>query len=207
MAAGHPLDDTDRIPWLLSIRSKAAEICLQGQRLSEEKANPEKIRQLAEVYETSTQPKKESVEDDREGKVLEAHKYVQARDHDVVTGKTSSSAQKRLACVIACSALKKSYRQLLRHGLPEQSQAATAPLPIAVPPNALQVFHVYLQVSSQELLRRMHERKGHFMKEGMLRSQLDTLEEPIDEPDTIILKDAPVDKLAQEGTQYFASVL
>lgn len=60
--------------------------------------------------------------------------------------------------VIACSALKESYRNLLT-----QHQ---------------QVFWVYLQGSYEQIWERMQQRQGHFMQPEMLRSQFDILEEP-----------------------------
>jgi gluconokinase len=60
--------------------------------------------------------------------------------------------------VLACSALKQSYRDSLR-----------------VSP---EVCIVYLRASPQVLHQRLHERHGHFMTEAMLQSQLEALEEP-----------------------------
>jgi gluconokinase len=60
--------------------------------------------------------------------------------------------------VLACSALKRSYRDLLRVG-PE-------------------VRFVYLKVLPPLLHERLRERRGHYMTEQMLASQLATLEEP-----------------------------
>jgi len=62
--------------------------------------------------------------------------------------------------VLACSALKQTYRQILR-----------------VTP---EVQIVYLKGTPQLLHQRLHERVGHFMTERMLQSQLATLEEPED---------------------------
>jgi carbohydrate kinase (thermoresistant glucokinase family) len=62
--------------------------------------------------------------------------------------------------VLACSALKEKYRQLLRQG-----GAAT---------------FVYLDVSKEVLAKRLRERKGHFMPASLLESQLATLEIPSD---------------------------
>lgn len=62
--------------------------------------------------------------------------------------------------VIACSALKKAYRDVLRHY------------------DRRQVAFVYLKGSYETILARMQSRGEHFMKPEMLRSQLDTLEEP-----------------------------
>ena len=65
--------------------------------------------------------------------------------------------------VIACSALKRSYRDLLGIG-----------------PNATNIKLVYLKGSYDLLLERLHSRTGHYMKEQMLASQLADLEEPTD---------------------------
>jgi gluconokinase len=61
--------------------------------------------------------------------------------------------------ILACSALKKAYRQQLQ-----------------VDP--AQVRFVYLKVSPDLLQQRLEQRKDHFMKSSMLSSQLETLEEP-----------------------------
>jgi gluconokinase len=63
--------------------------------------------------------------------------------------------------ILACSALKEKYRQQL---LRENEG----------------VMFVYLKGDFDLLWRRMEGRKGHFMKPDMLRSQLDTLEVPLD---------------------------
>jgi gluconokinase len=62
--------------------------------------------------------------------------------------------------VLACSALKQAYRERL----------AARP----------EVRLLYLRASPELLRTRLHERVGHYMKEGMLESQLATLEEPGD---------------------------
>ncbi len=66
----------------------------------------------------------------------------------------------RTNAVLACSALKRDYRERL------QVHA--------------DVRLVYLQGSPELLRRRLQTRTGHFMTEGMLASQLATLEEPAD---------------------------
>lgn len=65
--------------------------------------------------------------------------------------------------VVACSALKRSYRDLL-----------------GVDSNPQGIKLVYLKGSYDLLLERLHSRKGHYMKEQMLASQLADLEEPED---------------------------
>ncbi len=63
------------------------------------------------------------------------------------------------SAVMACSALKRTYRELL--GVDQQV-----------------VKTVYLRGSFELLQRRIAARQGHFMPPGLLRSQLDALEEP-----------------------------
>ncbi len=94
MAAGHPLDDADRAPWLATMR------------------------------------------------------------HEVVDAAPAGSLT-----VLACSALKKSYREQLGVGTPG-------------------VALVYLHGDAATLTRRLQSRHGHYMKAGMLESQLATLEVP-----------------------------
>lgn len=61
--------------------------------------------------------------------------------------------------VVACSALKKSYRDRLRG-------------------NSQQVRFVYLKGDLADIRTRIQEREDHFMKAVLLQSQFDTLEEP-----------------------------
>jgi gluconokinase len=63
------------------------------------------------------------------------------------------------SAVMACSALKQTYRDYLMHGCDE-------------------VKLVYLQGSYDLLSQRLTQRQGHFMPAGLLTSQIATLEEP-----------------------------
>jgi gluconokinase len=71
--------------------------------------------------------------------------------------------------VVSCSALKRSYRALLREGAGGD------------------LVFVYLQGSRDVLAGRMQHREGHFMPASLLDTQLATLEEPIDEPRTVVI--------------------
>lgn len=71
--------------------------------------------------------------------------------------------------MLACSALKESYRVRLLGGLDRMAI-------------------IYLKGSYDLIFSRMADREGHSMKPEMLRSQLDALEEP---EDAIVL-DAPM---------------
>lgn len=70
--------------------------------------------------------------------------------------------------VVACSALKRSYRQLLRHSAP-----------------GLRLVH--LTGSESVLAQRLHARAGHYMPPSLLQSQLDTLEPPSADEHAIVL--------------------
>lgn len=76
--------------------------------------------------------------------------------------------------VIACSALRKSYRDILRQ--PPRANMAQ---------QQLRCVFVYISGTREVLLDRMSKRANHFMKSSMLDSQLATLEVPIDEPDVV----------------------
>ncbi|MEM7485604.1 MAG: gluconokinase [Bacteroidota bacterium] len=62
--------------------------------------------------------------------------------------------------VIACSALKEKYRQLLRNGLEDS------------------MVFIHLEGSFELIKSRLERRKGHFMPLQLLQSQFDTLEAP-----------------------------
>lgn len=63
------------------------------------------------------------------------------------------------SCVVACSALRESYRKELHHG-------------------DERVLFVHLVAPAEVIRRRMHARTGHFMPPTLLDSQIDTLEVP-----------------------------
>lgn len=109
MAAGHPLDDADRRPWLESVGNWLA-------------AHPE-------------------------------------------------------GSVVACSALQRSYRNLLRRHCP-------------------QLWFVHLSGSFELIARRMSGRHGHFMPAELLQSQFDALQPLTAEECGITLDiDRPIDQL------------
>ncbi|MET7029408.1 gluconokinase [Sediminicola luteus] len=62
--------------------------------------------------------------------------------------------------VIACSALKESYRDLLQKGIDTK------------------VHYIYLKGSFEEILERLQQRKDHFMPLELLQSQFEALSPP-----------------------------
>lgn len=85
------------------------------------------------------------------------------------------------AGIVACSALKRSYRELLAGRTGTDSDGA---------PGAPPVVFVYLDVGRAELHRRLSERTGHYMKADMLDSQLDALEPPDSTAEAALTVDA-----------------
>ncbi|WNW14239.1 gluconokinase [Pseudomonas sp. DTU_2021_1001937_2_SI_NGA_ILE_001] len=68
--------------------------------------------------------------------------------------------------ILACSALKRSYRQLLRDAVPE-------------------LGFVFLELPVEVARQRCASRQGHFMPASLVDSQFATLEPPHDEPRTL----------------------
>jgi gluconokinase len=115
MAAGHPLTDEDRWPWLQAIADEIDAVCR------------------------------------RSGHV-----------------------------VIACSALKRAYRDLLVHGRSD-------------------VRIIFLNGTQALIADRLARRTGHFMPPGLLDSQFKTLELPkVDEKPVTVSIDAPVEAIVDE---------
>lgn len=80
--------------------------------------------------------------------------------------------------VIACSALKRTYRDVLVHGRDD-------------------VRLVYLKGSRDLIAERLARRSDHFMPASLLDSQFATLEEPAADENAIVVDiDAPVDDIA-----------
>jgi gluconokinase len=82
--------------------------------------------------------------------------------------------------VIACSALKHSYRDVLVHGRTD-------------------VGVVYLRGTQELIAGRLAQRKGHFMPPGLLASQFKTLEPPdTDENPMTVPIDASVEEIVDD---------
>lgn len=82
--------------------------------------------------------------------------------------------------VVACSALKRAYRDILVHGRDD-------------------VRIVFLDGTQDLIAKRLAERKGHFMPPGLLDSQFKTLEppQPSERPITVSI-DASVDGIVND---------
>jgi gluconokinase len=76
-----------------------------------------------------------------------------------LAGRIRQANQSGVGLVVACSALKRSYRDVLRDA-------------------AGNVQFIFLEGQRQLINERLANRKGHYMPASLLDSQLDTLEEP-----------------------------
>lgn len=91
--------------------------------------------------------------------------------------------------VVACSSLRRAYRDLLR---------AEAGRPVAF---------VFLHGSEALLAERMGQRSGHFMPPRLLASQLATLEDPRGEPGVVAVDiDAPIPTIVDRALDGLATL-
>lgn len=94
-----------------------------------------------------------------------------------------------VSTVVTCSALKRSYRDLLRSA-PSQPGACS------------ETFFVHLHAPYEVLEKRMEQRTKHFMPTSLLKSQFDTLE-PLGPDEAGVLVDVtpPVDTVVAEAVK------
>ncbi|BEI85099.1 hypothetical protein CcaverHIS002_0505000 [Cutaneotrichosporon cavernicola] len=111
----------------------------------------------------------------RETGIRECHAAWERGDGRVPGQEEGEGKLGRPACVIACSALKKYYRDILRG----KAEAVREDKPI------MKTIFVYCNGSPELLAQRIAARQGHFMKPQMLASQLATLEDPTSEPGVV----------------------
>ncbi|PFH47522.1 hypothetical protein AMATHDRAFT_151894, partial [Amanita thiersii Skay4041] len=86
--------------------------------------------------------------------------------------------------VIGCSALKKQYRDVLRGRRTEDSSNT---ITAKSSNRMLETYFVFIDGPREVLQKRMETRAGHFMKVGMLDSQLATLERPVGEEGVVVV--------------------
>ena len=73
--------------------------------------------------------------------------------------------------IVTCSALKHKYRDVIRVANYEHP--------------TVQIHFIYLRVDEMTLQQRVAARQGHYMKAGMVHSQMTALEEPDEEWDVM----------------------
>ena len=87
---------------------------------------------------------------------------------DAIAAWVRETRQAGERCVVACSALKRAYRERIAHGRGD-------------------VRFVYLQGTYDLVSKRMTSRTGHYMPLALLQSQFETLEEPGSEENPIVM--------------------
>lgn len=108
---------------------------------------------------------------------------------DALAGLLVERHRRDVATVLACSALRRAYRDILR---------------AAVPPG--ETFAIELDADAATLEARMRDRRGHYMPASLLASQLATLE-PLERNEPGVALDAtrPLDLVVAAATTAVAS--
>ena len=95
---------------------------------------------------------------------------------DTLNAELRKRSDDKTPTFLACSALRKVYRERLAAGLPE-------------------LRYLYLKGSKELIRSRMESRSDHFMPPALLDSQFAALEEPTEAEATIIPIDPPVEEI------------
>jgi gluconokinase len=99
-------------------------------------------------------------------------------------GLASDLQQRKHGAVLACSALKRAYRDILRAASPG-------------------LAFVFLDITPEEALRRVSARGRHFFPPKLLQSQFETLEAPVDESGVLRLDAGlPLQRLLDRTVQW-----
>ena len=91
------------------------------------------------------------------------------------------------SCVLACSALKRAYREQIRDGL-----------------EGVRFFH--LKIDYEVVAKRLESRMGHFFEKKLLNSQFAILEEPEPKEAFIIDQNRPLAEVVQEVLNHAATL-
>jgi gluconokinase len=103
-----------------------------------------------------------------------------------VAGQLANATTEARGVVVACSALKRAYRDLLRAAAPD-------------------VRFVLLHGDQQLLASRLASRQGHYMPPSLLQSQLDTLELPANDEQALVLDVASTPEQLAAQAQHWLS--
>lgn len=92
--------------------------------------------------------------------------------------------------ILVCSALKQQYRDVLRAGNKH-------------------LYFIYLKGDFDLISERLKNRKGHFFKPEMLKSQFETLEEPLNNHNDVgyIDIDKPLSEVVADSMQFINNIL
>ena len=105
---------------------------------------------------------------------------------DSIAQRIDESRKNGRRCVVACSALKRRYRERLEGGHDD-------------------VLFVYLQGPMEMVAPRLAKRQGHYMPASLLQTQYEALEEPGRDENALVLPiDRPVEALVGEVASRFS---
>ncbi|KIK02664.1 hypothetical protein K443DRAFT_677394 [Laccaria amethystina LaAM-08-1] len=142
------------------------------------RSNVEKMASGTPLTDADREPWLALVRRTAEDMTAQKQNEVEKKDGRGVSGKTG--------VVISCSALKKYYREILR-GNPSPSLFSSGNELSTSNADTLSTYFVFIKGSRSILVERMEKRPGHFMKAGMLDSQLGTLESPEGEDGVVVV--------------------
>lgn len=100
--------------------------------------------------------------------------------HEVIESERTSGSD----ALVVCSALKRLYRQILLHGSKARCSFVDHKI---LPPTIPGVFFLFMHGDYNLIHQRMVARRGHYMKENLLRSQFEDLEPPSDDENVLLL--------------------
>lgn len=113
---------------------------------------------------------------------------------DALSPSESTHYHRPSGVVVACSALKQKYRDVVRIA------AYGTPL--------VQIHFVYLKLDESVLVQRVNQRQAHYMKGGMVHSQLQVLEEPQGEWDALTVNvEGPKEEVQQKVSELVVAKL
>ena len=98
---------------------------------------------------------------------------------DAIAAWIRETRAKGESCVVACSALKRAYRERIANGRDD-------------------VRFVHLAGDYETIAARLGQRTGHYMPLSLLRSQFETLEPPLAEDALIVPVDSPPARIVDE---------
>ena len=99
-----------------------------------------------------------------------------------------ASYARRPGVLVTCSALRGYYRDILRGTRAPPGLQPPAHLDLEPSaPDRLPAYFVYIKGSREVLMERISKREGHYMKPGMLDSQLQTWESPEGEDGVVVV--------------------
>lgn len=102
--------------------------------------------------------------------------------HEVIEKERCSGSD----ALVACSALKRLYRQILLYGCKALASSPTSDQ-VILPSTCPDVYFLFLHGDYDLLYQRLVARRGHYMKADLLHSQFDVLEPPLDEENVLPL--------------------